>query len=148
MDNKELEELAGLIGIAAYNAYGAVLVGDPAPVTEALYKRMQDVRVGDWVVEQTTILMTGNSGARHGHYRKAIDAVGKLLRITQEKVDFGDPSFVWNEAEEGRPHPTEKCFYIQTLDGREFRWTNASFISVPSEYPVPEHRVKLSGDHG
>lgn len=127
MENHELASIARLIGTSVYNAHGAVLVGNPARVTEALYERMKDVRIGDWVVEQTTILMPN---------RSALDAVGRLIKITQEKVDFGDPNFVWDGAEEGRPHPTETCTYIRTLDGREFRWTNASFISVPTEHPI------------
>lgn len=143
MNKRELEELARVIGLSAYNAEGAALVGDPAPVTEAFYKRTQDVRIGDWVVERTTIAMS----VSNTHYRPALDAVGRLIKITEEKVAFDDPDFVWDEKEEGRPHPTEKCVYIRTLDGREFRWTNASFLSIPAEYPLRGVEQKAGDGH-
>lgn len=129
---EELEQIARAIGISNYLAERAVLVGNPAPVTQGHYERMKDIRVGDLIVEKTTILMS----ICGKHYRPALDAVGHLVKITQEKIVFGDPDFVWNEEEEGKPHPTETCTYIRTLDGREFRWTNASFLSVPTEYPL------------
>jgi len=131
---QELEEIARAIGISTYLAYTTTLVGNPAPITTEYRDRVKDVRVGDMVVEVTTILMSVTGG----HYRAALDAVGHLVKITQEPVVFS-AGFVWDEKEEGRPHPTETCTYIKTLDGREYRWTNASFISVPTEYPVREN---------
>lgn len=124
----DLEKLAREVATALYNAYSNTLVGRAPQCVFDLGDRFKDVRAGDLVVEVTTCLM------RNG--RPAIDAVGHLLRITEEPVDFGDPEFVWDEKAEGRPHPTERCYYIRTLDGREFRWTNASFISAPSEWPM------------
>lgn len=135
LSEAQMEELARVIGVSAYNAYSATLVGNSAPITKNFSKRLQDIQVGDWVVEITTILMS-LPGARI--HRPALDAVGVLLRTTQEKVDFSksDPDFVWDEAVEGRPHPTERCTYIKTIDDREFCWTNARFISVPSEWSM------------
>lgn len=135
MKHEELEKLARLIAIGTYNAYSHTLVGYGAPRIFELSDRLQDIQIGDLIVEITTCLMP---------LRPALDAVGVLLRITQEPVDFGDPDFVWNEEEEGRPHPTEKCTYIRTLDGREFRWTNASFVSVPAEHPMRTTKSNLS----
>lgn len=133
MAELDLEEVARTIGLSAYNAWTATLVGNPARTTADLNHRMRDVQLGDWVVETTTILM---SSQRVGGRRPALDAVGKLLKITEEKVRYEDPDFVWDEAEEGRPHPTERCYYIRTLDNREFRWTNAMFVAVAAEWPM------------
>lgn len=132
MTTDDLEQIARTMGVCAYTAWVAVLCGNPTGNQEQLNKRMRDIQVGDWIVETTTILMsvTGRS------YRPALDAVGRLVKITQEKVVFSDPDFVWDETAEGKPHPTEACTYIKTLDGREFRWTNASFVSIPNEWPI------------
>jgi hypothetical protein len=131
----DLEKLARDIATMAYNASGNVLVGHGPPCVFELSDRFRDVRVGDLVVETTTALMDGRKGPKY--HRPALDAVGYLLRITWEPIVFtGDPDFVWDEKVEGRPHPKEECVYIRTLDGREFRWTNASFVSAPTEWPM------------
>jgi hypothetical protein len=133
--NLDLDLLAKNIVAMAYNSYTNVIVGNAPQCVHDLYNRYQDVRIGDLVVELSTALMCFAEG--RCKYRSALDAVGYLLRVTQEPVVFsGDPDFVWDEAVEGCPHPTERCVYIRTLDGREFRWTNASFISAPTEYPI------------
>ncbi len=136
----ELEDIARAMGISAYLAHGALLYGNPTPNTEQLLARMRDIRPGDWVVEETTILMSVSGR------RPALDAVGRLIKITRENVVFGDPDFVWDEAIEGTPHPTETCTYIRTLDDREFRWTNASFVSVPVEFPIRPSRKETYGE--
>ncbi len=128
---QELEDIARAIGVASYLAHTAI-IGAQHKNARDLYERMKDIRIGDIVVEITTILMS----VAGKHHRPALDAVGHLVKITQEKIVFSDPDFVWNEEEEGKPHPTETCTYIRTLDGREFKWTNASFISVQTEYPT------------
>lgn len=130
----DLEKLARDIATLAYNTSGALLSGRQSERSDELRRRFDDIQVGDLVVETTTCLMDGRRG--EAYLRPALDAVGYLIRVTQEPFAFSDPDFVWNEEEEGRPHPQEKCTYIRTLDGREFRWTNASFVSAPTEWPV------------
>lgn len=120
--DEQLEELARIICRVTDNAYGASLVGNAAAATRALYDDLNDIRPGRMVVEITSLGM-----------RSYLDNLGTLLRVTDEPVVFSDPNFIWDEKEEGRPHPTEKCTYIKTLDGREFRWTNARFIAVPDQ---------------
>lgn len=141
----DLERLARQIVTMAYNAHSAVLVGRAPDCVHELRKRFDDIKEGDLVVETTTANMDGRRGEKH--FRPALDAVGYLIKITWEPVVWGDPDFVWDEAVEGRPEPTEKCVYIRTLDGREFRWTNASFISCPTEWPMRTDAVsqKLYG---
>jgi hypothetical protein len=117
-------ELARIIRTVTYNAYIATLVGSAPPCTLKFNEFLRKPEFGQWVMETTTVGM-GN--------RSDLDGVGILLRITQEPVVFSDPDFAWDEEVEGQPHPTEACTYIRTIDGREFRWTNASFIAVPTK---------------
>jgi hypothetical protein len=142
-----LEKLARDIATMAYNASGAVLVGNAPPCVHELRKRFEDIKIGDLVVETTTALMDGRRGEKY--FRPALDAVGYLVKVTWEPIVWeGDPDFVWDEVVEGKPHPTEKCTYIQTLDGREFRWTNASFVSAPNEWPMRKASTVPNGPRG
>lgn len=125
MSKKQLEELARIICTVTDNAYGCTFMSDAPVCVQRLRAAFDAIETGKLIMEQTTFRMKG---------RSPLDALGTLLRITQEPVVFSDPDFVWDEKEEGQPHPTEKCTYIKTLDGREFRWTNARFIAVPDEY--------------
>jgi hypothetical protein len=120
-----IEKLASALRVATYNAYSATLIGANIGCVERLQERMAEVKVGDIVVETSTIYMA----PRRSH----MDGIGILLRDVREPVNFGPDAEPWDEVAEGRPHPTERVVYIQTFDGREFRWENASFISVPSE---------------
>lgn len=94
MTRAALEKLAREIGVSVYNAYCNTLVGTAPQGVHELNARMKDVRVGDLVVEMTTLLMPT---------RSPLDAVGYLLRETHEPVRFSDPDFVWDEKEEGAP---------------------------------------------
>lgn len=125
-DEIGLDEIAGAFRALIYNAYIATLVGSPAKVTERFGDRMKSPQVGDWVAEVSTMYRSRGT--------TDIDALGKLEEIAWEKVAFeSDPEFVWDEAVEGRPHPTERVYYIRTLDGRRFRWTNASIVAAPAD---------------
>lgn len=122
-----MERLATLLRSALYNAYGAVLVGDQKPPTKRYFKRTTSPEVGDLVVEISTIHGMRHAGAR------SLDGIGFLEEIAREKVDFGNPEFVWDEDAQGKPHPTETVFYIRTFDGRRFRWINATFIAAVTD---------------
>lgn len=121
-----LEEIATAFRHLCYNAYTATLVGNPAKVTADFGDRMKDPKIGDFVIETSTVYRSRGTGD--------IDAIGVLEEVAWEKVAFdSDPEFVWDEAVEGRPHPLERVTYIRTLDGRRFRWVNASFVAAPIE---------------
>lgn len=127
----DLEEIATVMRRSIYNAYSNTLIGNaPQRVTDA-YDRMTNPKIGDWVIEASTVY-----GFRHNP-SSPLDGVGILENVAHEKVDFGDPEFVWDEKEEGRPHPTEKVHYIRTMDGRLFRWTNAMIVAAPAELKGP-----------
>lgn len=126
MSEIDLEILARAFRRTVYNAYGNTLIGSaPKAITDA-YNRMKNPQVGDWVIESTTV-----DGMRHANATD-LDGVGILEDIAQEKVDFGDNAEVWDEEVEGEPHPTETVYYIRTIDGRLFRWTNATIIAAPT----------------
>lgn len=123
MTEEQLEEYARVLRTSADNAWSNTLIGTEARCVHDAYARMKAPVVGDWVIETSTLYVTG---------RPHLDAVGVLEEAGREPVVWGDPDFVWDEKEDG-PHPTEQVWYIRTLDGRRFRWTNASIIAILSE---------------
>lgn len=116
----DLEILATAIRGITYNAYTATLVGQAPRCVYRLGDRIRAVAVGDLVVETTSI----RTGPRQGPLIN-LDAVGYLEEIAWEPI-----AVEWDEVADG-PTPTEKIYYIRTLDGRRFRWENANFISAP-----------------
>lgn len=111
-----------LIEVLAYSSWLNTLTGNPAPRIKELHDRMSSPQVGDLVLETSTIYFEDRVGTR----------LGKLTRIALEPMYAPED---WNEQEEGRPIPTEKIWYIELPDGREYRWNNASFIAVPTDLP-------------
>ena len=115
MNDEATRGLMRLAEVTAYNHYLACLVGNPAPRVEAALKRMTAPHVGDLVLEISTIYLPGRTGTR----------MGRLARIAEE------PMYAPEEWDEGDgPIPTERVWYVELPDGREFRWVNANFIAV------------------
>jgi hypothetical protein len=114
--------LASTLRRTIYNAWRASLAvsGDQSAVAEAYHERATNPQIGDMVIESSTI-----------HYpQHDLNGVGILVDIADEPVDYGD--YVWDEETEGRPHPTERVYYLRTLDGRLRRWENAGIIAAVS----------------
>jgi hypothetical protein len=111
-----------LIETLAYNLYGATLVGNPAPIVKELGDRMIAYQVGDLVLECSTIYMDDRYGAR----------LGKLARVAIEPMFTPERWYQEMEAGPEEKIPEEKVWYLALPDGREFRWTNARFIAVPT----------------
>lgn len=117
-----IREIASTLRRTIYNAWRASLAvyGNQTPASEAYHERASNPRIGDMVIESSTI-----------HYaRNDLKGVGILVDIADEPVDYGD--FVWDEEAEGRPHPTERVFYLRALDGSLQRWVNAGIIAAVS----------------
>jgi hypothetical protein len=115
------DDLLSLLCISAYNHYLATLVGNPTPSVKRAGDRMTSPRVRDWVIETSTI------------YDRARDKnrIGRLLRVENEPICTAEQ---WAERGGGiEPVPRERVTYLRTVDGREYRWTNASFIAVPAD---------------
>lgn len=113
--------IASTLRRTIYNGWRASLGRDSA-VAEAFYERSSNPRIGDMVIETSTV-----------HYASMdLKGVGTLLDIRDEPVDFKDEGYVWDEEAEGRPHPTERVYYLKALDGRVHRWVNASIIAAVS----------------
>jgi hypothetical protein len=107
-----LGHLARTIRIFGFNCYEVMI--SPSGLPRNLYQRMKHPELGDLVFEP------GN--AIHAPDSSHIDAVGFLI----ETGTVGN--HVWKE------HFTR----ILTLDGREVRWTNASFLASPSGREIVE----------
>jgi len=118
----ELQALATTMRRAIYNAYRAT-IGCNTDVMRAYQARASQPRVGDLVIEATTIYGVRHEGGTD------LDGIGTLEEIACEPIGLGDPDFTWDEAEDG-PRPTEEAFYLRTLDGRRFRWINAQIIAA------------------
>ncbi|MHA3790531.1 hypothetical protein [Sphingomonas sp. YL-JM2C] len=105
----DLLALATTLRHAINNAHLATL-GRATEIARIYDERATNPRIGDLVTEATTIF-----GVRHKNGTD-LDAVGILEEI----------------ASEGRGGMDE-VFYIRTLDGRRFKWVNASMIAAVSE---------------
>lgn len=98
-----------------------VAVGGATDMAVRLYQVHNNVKIGDLVVEVTSV----------GDKRIPDSiAVGYLKSITHEPM----PVSGWDEAFEGGPPPEEQVFYIKTFDDVEVRWTNCKFIKVADQH--------------
>jgi hypothetical protein len=112
------EQVARVIWSATHAAWELCLGGTTWPNKERRYQRMKSPVAGDLVIEIGGGLREANCA----------NAVGWLLRQTREPV-FTEEE--WDSP--GEPIPTERVFYIQTLNGQECRWVNCEFLAVPEE---------------
>lgn len=108
-----------------WNLRGAVLVGNQAPDTKALYKRMSHPRVGDLVVEVTTW--------RNRDDESTMIRAGQLVRMGREPMFTKEVWEAEHAPEPAPPIPDEMVYYIRVGDGRECRWVNASFYAAPTK---------------
>lgn len=118
------EALARAIHTAIHGAYSLTLTGGGGSFKDDCYRRAKNPEIGDLVAEMSTYYYTE---------RSSLLAVGYLRKIAWEPVVFsGDPDFVWDEEEQGCPHPPpEKVYYIDCLAGHEQRWVNANIVAAP-----------------
>jgi hypothetical protein len=112
----------GLVQSLAYNLYLSTLVGNPAPRTREIGDRMRAPQVGDLVLEISTIYYADRVAER----------IGRLVRTEREPMYTAKEWYEDNEADADEPIPDERVWYIALPDGREYRWTNAAFIAVPT----------------
>jgi hypothetical protein len=121
-----------LLEITIYNLHLMCLVGYPAPKVKQLDDRMRAPRVGDLVLEVSTIYWEERVGTR----------LGRLERTVREPVFTPEE---WAEGGGGTdPIPTEDIWYLTLADGREYRWHNATFIAVPTA--IDRHDVEFVSD--
>jgi hypothetical protein len=123
----EKEQLVDLLVAVVNRHYGTALAA-PSPLGKAEYQELNEPKVGDIVMEKSSI------GRRPNR-----DRIGRLLRIESQPICKPEE---WDEKTEGRPVPTEQAWVIQPLLGHrdEITWTNASFIKVV-EVLWPGHGV-------
>lgn len=117
----ERDELIRLLGVSALQVWvGALAIAATEP---RLYLEIKDPKVGDLVIEITSLGHRRNSNAAASSGFGRLTAVRKQL-ITE--VGDGDD---WDVEVDG-PIPTDTYWYITTLDGKEERWSNCRFIKV------------------
>jgi len=117
-------ELVRLLKGAAYQAWRASLCAGPRSITD-LFSELKNPKVGDLVMEISTLFMKGND---------PVEGIGRLVSITQEPV-YTPEAWKASGASEGEAVPTEPVYTIALIfdDGREFRWRNAMFIKVKTD---------------
>ena len=91
---------------------------------------MRSPKVGDMVVEVTTAFMRADRGDQE---RARYDSFGTLLAIEAEPV-HSDSDWERVKDDFDGVRPTEKVYYVATMDGAVARWTNARFVRVPRSY--------------
>ena len=111
------KQLLKIACVSAYAVWIRCLVGNPCQSTKWVYEAVANPRPGDWVLEVSA-----------GRWRNPEDALGKLIRVAEEPVRPAEPEYGETEA------PTETIYYIETLDGREYRWYNCHFIRVFADW--------------
>lgn len=89
---------------------------------------MRSPKVGDMVVEITTAFMR-ESDVDRARY----DSFGTLLAVAHEPFHSDNE---WESVKDDFDgvRPTEKVYYVATMDGAIARWTNARFVRVPKSY--------------
>lgn len=120
----DLEVIATAFRRAAYTQWSNTLIGNAPKCVLDTHDQMKNPRIGDWVIEASTM------GGGRNPDSSDLDGVGILEEVAEERIEME-----WDEAENG-PHPTEGVYYIRTMDGRRFRWHNASIIAVPTYRPL------------
>jgi hypothetical protein len=135
MSDIPLVRIANAIRVSAHALWCSTLRGGALSMDEFWSGELRVLEPGRLVYEASTV-----------HYpARSIDAVGLFLRSARE------PVFTLEQWEEGGggedPIPLETVYYIQTLDGREFRWTNATFYAVPENSLAESTRASRGPAH-
>ncbi len=110
-------EIIRLLCLAGYVANGLALYGHAVPCNHAYWKRSSDPRVGDLVIEESSLMYLFKEGGA----RDPVNQIGTLVKI------------------ENRPHLLEDgteliygpYYVIEKFDGTTIDWSNASFIAIP-----------------
>ena len=115
--------LCALLREQVYRVWDLAVLNARNPTALQRFEAMQDVVPGKIVCE--TSLRVGDPR----------NSIGLLLEVGQQ------PRPDWDEAEDG-PNLGERYWLIRTLDGRDFRWTNAMFVVVPEPAVHPRYEVR------
>lgn len=124
------DQLLRLLVENAYLVYDSCMVGNPAPKIAERYEAIANPKPGDLVLEVTAGIPRSS-----GVWDR--EAIGYLEKVTTERIDaLADEK--WDEAAEGRPCPTEDCWYVRSLaTNTPTRWVNCRFIKVYERRPRP-----------
>lgn len=124
-----------LLAVAGFEAYGNSLAGPVKSDAADYFHRARQPKVGDLVVEHTTLWMPNWNSAALGWLLEIVDEPV----VTKEEHDAmlaqGD---YWQESGEDYDSvPTGRVYYIDPLDPditpRPYRWYNAGFVAIPTE---------------
>jgi len=117
MKKKALNELAKYAILAGLYAYRGAISRNTANA-DAYFKRVSAPKIGDVVVEISSIAMTTQK-----QYR-----VTKIARYDDWLVRIGELVEVKKP-----PQTIQTVYTIRTPDGRQLEWRNCQFIVLPGE---------------
>ena len=122
-----------MLAQVGYEFYRSHLIGGAPPSHTKRYQRMNDIRIGDLVIELSTAGWWMKGDKPHpGPYEYLVveNAIGIVDKIAQEPYPHAEGDMPWNTEEEG-PEPQERVVYLKLLhNGVVFRWTNARFATI------------------
>jgi hypothetical protein len=116
-------DLVELLEKTAYNLYLAALLNPCDEAHTSLFRRMKDPQPGDVVVEWSTLGFKRGDGTR----------CGVLLRKERGPTHTLEDWKAMGGGDEEIPTQLVWVIRLDFDDGREFRWSNAAFIAIPTE---------------
>ena len=124
-------EMSHLIGVLGYHLSSVLLLGQQAPFSETIHKRMEAPQPGDAVVVTDPVLR-GTSETRH-------QGVGYLLEVRKEWWDT-DEEWERQKAEDDTLAEADRmiepaAWYIQYGEnaGAVCRWVNCRVVAIPTD---------------
>jgi hypothetical protein len=115
------------LAILVHHWWNALLIGNPPPRTLEAYERARDLRLGDLVVEVSTLghLVARDVALEDDRWD------GQFIRFLRSEQRFT----LYDDEPGGF---TEQVWICENPDGSEFMWTNADLIAVPDALEWPE----------
>jgi hypothetical protein len=104
-------EMAYRLAVNALNLYSCALTASNGRNAQTrVYRQLNDVKPGDYVVEQSSAFMWMRGDVKTRDNVRLKQSMGKLLKVANEDG--------------------QEIYYIRNLLGIKFRWHNCKFIKI------------------
>ena len=124
------------LGALVIDLQTAMLVGGQAPIVAEMWERHKEPQPGDWVIEDSTLYaLVYYPGRYPGRYNDDDLWDGQFCRYLRTVRE-------WVACEEEPGGYWETFHVVETPDGSEFRWHNATMRAVPLTMPLAPSRAK------
>ena len=132
------EQAINALYCTALSLWSAVLTGNPTSKQKSIYNYMKTPKIGEFVIESTSSFLAikaWNTGKHEAAINHMKSSMGILEEIANEEWDMTSEErkeYLDNDQE----IPVETIYYIRNLYDIRFRWKNASFLNIPTFYPI------------